>query len=196
MERELDGLDDARAEVVIRAFLLHFRLANLAEERQRVRILEARGRRSRPGATDDTFAGVSRTLRAEAASQDPRPRGGHRAALRLHPVLTAHPTEARRRTALQALGRVGRILDARDDPRLVPAAARALDDRLREEVTILWRTAEVRPTTPLPLDEVGPLSSSTRRSTRSCRRSALARAAIASRSRRPGEPSPVLRWGS
>ena len=65
MERELDGLDDARAELVIRAFLLHFRLANLAEERHRVRILEARGRRSRPGATDDTLAGVIRALRAE-----------------------------------------------------------------------------------------------------------------------------------
>ena len=155
MERELDGLDDARAEVVIRAFLLHFRLANLAEERHRVRILEARGRRSRPGATDDTLAGVIRALRSEGRFPiDPAAASAAIRGLRLHPVLTAHPTEARRRTALQALGRVGRILDARDDPRLVPAAARALDDRLREEVTILWRTAEVRPTTPHPLDEV------------------------------------------
>ena len=151
MERELDGLDDARAELVIRAFLLHFRLANLAEERHRVRVLEARGRRSRPGMTDDTLAGVIRTLRGEGRfPDDPAASAAAIRGLRIHPVLTAHPTEARRRTALQALGRVGRILDARDDPRLVPAAARALDDRLREEVTILWRTAEVRPTTPLP----------------------------------------------
>jgi phosphoenolpyruvate carboxylase len=155
MERELDGLDDARADLVIRAFLLHFRLANLAEERHRVRVLEARGRRSRPGATDDTLAGVIRTLRAEGRFPvDPAEAAAAVRGLRLHPVLTAHPTEARRRTALQALGRVGRILDARDDPRLARAAARALDEVLREEVTILWRTAEVRPTTPQPLDEV------------------------------------------
>ena len=155
MERELDGLDDARADLVIRAFLLHFRLANLAEERHRVRVLEARGRRSRPGPTDDTLAGVIRTLRAEGRFPvDPAEAAAAVRGLRLHPVLTAHPTEARRRTALQALGRVGRILDARDDPRLARAAARALDEVLREEVTILWRTAEVRPTTPQPLDEV------------------------------------------
>ncbi|MCI0583154.1 MAG: phosphoenolpyruvate carboxylase [Chloroflexi bacterium] len=155
MERELDGLDDARAEVVIRAFLLHFRLVNLAEERHRVRVLEARGRRSRPGATDDTLAGVIRTLRAEGRFPvDPAEAAAAIRGLRLHPVLTAHPTEARRRTALQALWRVGRILDARDDPRLARAAARVLDDKLREEVTILWRTAEVRPSLPLPLDEV------------------------------------------
>ena len=155
LERELDGLDDERAEVVIQAFLLHFRLANLAEERHRVRVLEARGRQAQPGATDDTLAGVIRTLRAEGRfPDDPAAAAAAVRGLRLHPVLTAHPTEARRRTALQALGRVGRILDARDDPRLAPAAARALDDKLREEVTILWRTAEVRPTVPLPLDEV------------------------------------------
>jgi len=155
LERELDGLDDARAEVVIRAFLLHFRLVNLAEERHRVRVLEARGRRSRPGATDDTLAGVIRTLRAEGRFPlDSAKAAAAIRGLRLHPVLTAHPTEARRRTALQALWRVGRILDARDDPRLARAAARVLDDKLREEVTILWRTAEVRPSLPLPLDEV------------------------------------------
>ncbi|MEW5990297.1 MAG: phosphoenolpyruvate carboxylase [Chloroflexota bacterium] len=155
LERELDGLDDDRAAIVIRAFLLHFRLANLAEERHRVRVLEARGRRARPGAADDTLAGVIRTLRAEGRfPDDPSAAAAAIRDLRLHPVLTAHPTEARRRTALQALGRVGRILDARDDPRLARAAARALDDRLREEITILWRTAEVRPSMPHPLDEV------------------------------------------
>jgi phosphoenolpyruvate carboxylase len=152
---ELDGLDSGRAEEVIRAFLLHFRLVNLAEERHRVRVLQERGRRSGGGARDDTLAGVIRELRADgrlpadvAGAADVLRR------LRLQPVLTAHPTEARRRTALQALGRVGRILDARDDPRLAPAAARVLDDRLREELTILWRTAEVRSIVPNPLDEV------------------------------------------
>lgn len=155
LELELDGLDAGRAEVVIRAFLLHFRLGNLAEERHRVRVLEQRGRRPRPGVPDDTLAGVIRALRADG--RFPLDATGAAAAiggLRIHPVLTAHPTEARRRTALMALGRVGRILEARDDPRLPPAARRALDDRLREELVILWRTAEARSGAPSPLDEV------------------------------------------
>ena len=155
LQAELDRLDDARAEVVIRAFLLHFRLANLAEERHRVRVLGQRGRRSRPGASDDTLAGVIRALRSEG--RFPADAAGAAAAirdLRIHPVLTAHPTEARRRTALLALARLARILEARDDPRLPASAARVLDDRLREELAILWRTAEARAAVPSPLDEV------------------------------------------
>lgn len=155
LERELDGLDDASAEVVIRAFLLHFRLANLAEQRYRVRVLQDRARRSQRGGHDDTLAGVLEALRLEGRF----PAGPVEAAsavrsLRIHPVLTAHPTEARRRTALMALGRVARILEARDDPRLPGLAARTLDDRLREELAILWRTAEIRADVPTPLDEV------------------------------------------
>ena len=53
-----------------------------------------------------------------------------------------------------ALGRVARILEARDDPRLPGVEARTLDDRLREELAILWRTAEIRVEVPTPLDEV------------------------------------------
>ena len=123
-----------------------------------MRVLEERGRRSdrsRLGPRDDTLAGVIGALRADGrfpldtAEALARVRG-----LRLHPVLTAHPTEARRRTALQALRRIARILAARDDPRLDPVAARGLDDRLREELTILWRMAEARKGVPSPLDEV------------------------------------------
>ena len=155
LERELDKLGAERAELVIRVFLLHFRLANLAEERHRVRVLEQRGRRSVDGAKDDTLAGVIRALRAEGRfPADPASAATAVHGLRIHPVLTAHPTEARRRTALMALGRVARILEARDDPRLPPAAARTLDDRLREELVILWRTAEARSSVPSPLDEV------------------------------------------
>ncbi|MBI2775887.1 MAG: phosphoenolpyruvate carboxylase [Chloroflexi bacterium] len=154
-ERALDGLDGASAELVIRAFLVHFRLANLAEERQRVRVLQQRGRAGSGMARDDTLAGVVRTLRGRGLFPDPV--AGTAAAirgLRIHPVLTAHPTEARRRTALMALARVARLLEQHDDPRLTPVAAAALDDRLREELSILWRTAEVRSGSPSPLDEV------------------------------------------
>ncbi|HSO28883.1 MAG TPA: phosphoenolpyruvate carboxylase, partial [Candidatus Sulfomarinibacteraceae bacterium] len=155
LERELDELGPEGAEPVIRAFLLHFRLANLAEERHRVRVLERRGRRAIPGTPDDTLAGVIRALRAEGRlPADPGAAAAAVRGLRIHPVLTAHPTEARRRTALMALGRLARILEARDDPRLAPAAARLLDDRLREELVILWRTAEARADLPSPLDEV------------------------------------------
>jgi len=196
LENQLDALDDRRAEVVIRAFLLHFRLANLAEDRHRVRILQARGRRSAGGARDDTLSGVIRALRTEG--RFPKDAATTLAAvreLRIHPVLTAHPTEARRRTALMALGRVAGILEARDDPRLPTAAARALDDRLREELTILWRTAEARSGVPSPLDEVR-TALVFFDSTLYSLVPAVQRALQAALDLEPAELPAVLRWGT
>jgi phosphoenolpyruvate carboxylase len=92
-------------------------------------------------------------MRLRAALRRP----GARAALsqvRIHPVLTAHPTEARRRTVLVALRRVARLLERLDDPRLAPADDRDIRRQLREEISLLWRTAELRRGTPTPIDEV------------------------------------------
>ena len=159
LELELDALDDSSAEAVIRAVLLHFRLANLAEELQRIRILQQRSRRRAAGRVagraDDTLAGVIDGLRsAGALPSKPTEAVSALRGLRIHPVLTAHPTEARRRTALVALARIARLLEARDDPRLATTSTTGIDERVREELTILWRTAEARAGVPSALDEV------------------------------------------
>ena len=150
LEAELDGLDLDRAEAVARSFALYFQLVNLAEERHRIRVL---GRRTRTGAAAaaDGIAGSVTAIRAtvgEAAAEDLVGR------LRITPVLTAHPTEARRRTLLVALRRVAAHIDRLDDPRLTADADREIRRRLREEITLLWRTAELRAVAPAPLDEV------------------------------------------
>ena len=164
---ELATLDADRAEVVARAFSLYFRLVNLAEERELVRAAR-RAERERPR------PGRRRSASASSAMADERPdasladavdwlrRGGEGAdevaaavaALRITPVLTAHPTEARRRTVLIALRRVDRLLDRLADRDLTAAEDREARRRLREEITILWRTADLRATAVAPLDEV------------------------------------------
>ena len=68
-------------------------------------------------------------------------------------VLTAHPTEARRRTALVALRRCAALLERLDDPRLTPSEDRDVRRRLREEITLLWRMSDLRTVAPTPLDE-------------------------------------------
>jgi phosphoenolpyruvate carboxylase len=137
-------VDAETLEGVVRAFGLYFQLINLAEARDRVRRATRRAR---------TTAGASEAVRLRAALR----RRGAREALariRVHPVLTAHPTEARRRTVLVALRRVARLLERLDDPRLAPADDRDLRRQLREEISLLWRTAELRRGTPTPIDEV------------------------------------------
>ena len=144
------GLRDA--EVLIRAFSLYFQLTNLAEEKQRVRQLRLRQRNSAPERIDESPAAAVGELERRGLSRERLDELVDR--LSVAPVLTAHPTEARRRTLLVALRRVYRLLDALDDPRLTPAEDSELRRRLREQISILWHVAPIRVSAPSPLDEV------------------------------------------
>ena len=69
-------------------------------------------------------------------------------------VITAHPTEAARRTVLQAQLQLSRILEALDDPALAPRARRRLEDEVAAEITALWQADEVRSRRPRVVDEI------------------------------------------
>ena len=140
------------AQAVARAFAMFFQLVNLAEERQRIRTLRTREREAPGGIVRDSVleaVGVLRARGLDEAALDAR--FGH---LRLTPVLTAHPTEARRRTTLLALRRCARLLERFEDRALGPAEHAEAMRSLREELALLWHTAPVRPHALEPLDEV------------------------------------------
>jgi phosphoenolpyruvate carboxylase len=138
-----------RAEAVAHAFTVYFHLANLAEEHQRVRTLRERDTGERP--VRESLAEAVATIRAQY--------GAGRvtsllAELRVHPVLTAHPTEARRRAVTEALRRIGALLTSLDDGRLGASDRAEIRRRLREEIDLLWRTSALRAVAMQPLDEV------------------------------------------
>jgi phosphoenolpyruvate carboxylase len=152
LEAELDGLTLGATESVVTAFSLYFQLVNLAEARGRVRALRRRERAARDGLLDDSVGeAIARMRRAGRSEAD---LDALLARLRITLVLTAHPTEARRRTALIALRRCAVLLERLDDPRLTPSEDREIRRRLREEITLLWRTSDLRSVAPEPLDEV------------------------------------------
>ena len=74
--------------------------------------------------------------------------------LRVELVLTAHPTEAKRRTVLSKLQRIAATLSDlhRDD--LVPPERAAAEPALRAEITALWLTDRARTARPAVTDEV------------------------------------------
>ena len=148
---DLAGVSLRQAEVLIRAFSLYFQLTNLAEEKQRVRQLRLRERRA-GGLVDESVGAAVRDLRRRRVSRAELDVLVNR--LSIAPVLTAHPTEARRRTLIIALRRVYRLLDALDDPRLTPSEDEEIRRRLREQISILWHVVPIRATAPGPLDEV------------------------------------------
>jgi phosphoenolpyruvate carboxylase len=152
LDAELAALGPSALELLAHAFSTFFQLANLAEEKERVRALRRRERAAGRAPLGGSMAEA--VGRLAAAGLDATAVAARLADLELSPVLTAHPTEARRRTVILALRRVYDLLDLLDDARLTPAGDADIRRRLREEITTLWRTADLRAERPTPLDEV------------------------------------------
>jgi len=74
--------------------------------------------------------------------------------LRIRPVITAHPTEARRVTVLEKHRRIYRRLVDLESPRWTPRERQALVDGLRNEIELLWTTGELRLAKPTVPQEV------------------------------------------
>ena len=147
-EAIVESLSPERAEEVARAFTCYFHLSNLAEEHHRVRVLRHRG--DVGGQPADSFPA---TISALVEQVGPEETARRLDAMRFHPVLTAHPTEARRRAVATGIRRITDLLDERD--RSDNETARAENQRrLLEEIETLWRTSPLRTTRPTPLDEV------------------------------------------
>ncbi|MQA87661.1 MAG: phosphoenolpyruvate carboxylase [Streptosporangiales bacterium] len=145
----VNGWPLERAELVARAFTVYFHLVNLAEEHQRIRTLRERDSGDAP--LRESLAATVEEIRAEQGERRLRDLLD---GLELHPVLTAHPTEARRRAVVAAIQRVSGLLERLDDPRRSATEEAETHRRLLEEIDVLWRTAQLRSARLDPLDEV------------------------------------------
>jgi phosphoenolpyruvate carboxylase len=146
------ALSLSQAHGVAKAFASYFQLVNLAEERERVRVLRERAARSDAEPLDESVAEAIATLRregftAEAVQELLRE-------LLVMPVFTAHPTEAKRRTVLFKLDRITGTLARLDSGSLTPDERQDALDALREEIVALWQTDETRAQRPEVMDEV------------------------------------------
>ena len=74
--------------------------------------------------------------------------------LRIRPVITAHPTEAKRVTVLEKHRRIYRRLVDLESPRWTPRERQSLIDGLRTEIELLWTTGELRLAKPTVPQEV------------------------------------------
>ena len=70
------------------------------------------------------------------------------------PVLTAHPTEVRRKSIMTLEIAIAALLEQRDRMRLTHEEAAEIEEQLRRAVTTLWQTSLLRGTKLTVLDEV------------------------------------------
>lgn len=134
---------------VVHAFSIYFHVINLAEQHHRVRTLRER---ERAGPPHESVEAAVVELRRQSVPEDAL--GAELARLELRPVLTAHPSEARRRTLLHHLERTAQLIALLDDADMPARRRAATRDDLLARITVLWQTAEARIERPSVLDEV------------------------------------------
>jgi phosphoenolpyruvate carboxylase len=148
----IESLDTIQAERVARAFSIYFDLVNIAEDRQRVRVLRDRERERSPQPIGESLAAGIAELKSLGLSAAEVQQALDRLSVEL--VFTAHPSEAKRRSIRAKLRRMRHSLQELDRGDLLPRERSAYESDLHSELDVLWQTEFLRPTRPTVLDEV------------------------------------------
>ncbi|MFC6872823.1 phosphoenolpyruvate carboxylase [Halobellus marinus] len=148
LDRLLEGLSPEGESTVARAFTTYFELINLAEERERARVIREA---SQADTLDDGLVATVETL----VESDADPETVQRVLddVLIEPTFTAHPTEARRKTVKAKLRSIASRLEELDERRLTDREQDQLWRKVDAEVTSLWQTSQVRDRRPEPQDE-------------------------------------------
>ncbi len=150
LEATLNGLPPSEALQIIRAFGFFSHLANIAEDRHHMRRTHAHALGNSAPREGTMAHAIDRVL---AAGVPPARLLGFFATAMVVPVLTAHPTEVRRKSTIDREMEVADLLAARN--RGSPSAALAANEAaLRRAVLILWQTNLLRKTRLRVIDEV------------------------------------------
>ncbi len=147
----LDGMPPVVAVQIIRAFSYFSHLANIAEDQHHSRRNRAHaiaGSPPRPGTLANALE------RAEKAGVDAAGLRDFFADALVSPVLTAHPTEVRRKSTLNREMEIAELLKLKELVQATPEEAKVQDESLRRAILALWQTALLRRVKLTVLDEV------------------------------------------
>ncbi|MBU9721528.1 MULTISPECIES: phosphoenolpyruvate carboxylase [Bacillaceae] len=152
LKKEISNLKSPTRSHVIRAFSVYFHLVNIAEQNHRVR------RRRQYQLQDET---VVQPVSIESAVSYIKEKNTSEETIQqilenlsLELIITAHPTEATKRTVLEIQKRISAILQKFDNPLLTSKERKGLEESLFNEITALWQTDELRHRKPTVMDEV------------------------------------------
>ena len=139
----IEGFDAQALTQIVRAAGVYFSLLNIAEEsialKERRQAIRATAHMW-PGSFHDTLLGLREAGFSAAQVETLVSR------LCFMPVITAHPSEAKRRTIKGALRNIFLTMESLNEGRLLPFQRAELIQRLTNQIQILWKTDEVRAT--------------------------------------------------
>ena len=150
LEATLNALSQDRPTQIIRAFSFFSHLANIAEDQHHIRRTRAHALLLSAPRQGTMAHALGRACEAGISSL--RLRDFFANAL-VSPVLTAHPTEVRRKSAIDREMDVAQLLAERDRVELTPEERAISDEALRRAVLTLWQTNILRRTRLAVVDE-------------------------------------------
>jgi len=149
LETILDSMSTSDTVRIVRAFSYFSHLANIAEDQNNIRQMRGRGA---GGPRASTLAQTLSHAKTAGLSADDLRR--FFATAQVSPVLTAHPTEVRRKSTIDREMEIAGLLDRRERVQMTPEEIEASAEQLRRAVLTLWQTNLLRRTKLTVLDEV------------------------------------------
>jgi len=152
LQHEISSMKTDEARAVAAAFAAYFDLVNLAEENQRVHLLRQREDEHYPQPINESIGEAIAALKAQGITREQVSELLENLSIEL--VLTAHPTEARRRTVLSKMERLADLLKLLSRDSLSQREREDAVNALRAEISALWLTDRARADKLTVTDEV------------------------------------------
>ena len=150
----IDGLDPKVLKNVIRAFSKYFALVNVAEEAYQHIHRESKIKSGKSGSAlwEGSFDHMLKDCKLNGITTSDLQKLYE--SLQFVPVFTAHPTEAMRRSKMEATRRIFATILELHDYRGQSIRKEEIVKKLEAQILILWKTDEVRMKKPTVEDEV------------------------------------------
>jgi phosphoenolpyruvate carboxylase len=151
LEAAIESLMSAWTIDVVRAFGYFSHLANIAEDHHTIRLAREQEKQG-DGKPNGLISDFLRRAKAEGVTRERiQETLAHTLVM---PVLTAHPTEIRRRSILDREIEIAGLLSDRNRRAMTPAELAENDVAIRRAVLTLWQTSLLRHDRPTVMDEV------------------------------------------
>ncbi len=128
------------------AYSIAFQLLNIVEERAAAQVRRLREKDFGPEAEKGLWADNLREMRLLGLSEDEL--AAVLAAVRVEPVLTAHPTEAKRETVRERHREIYTLMNRHENAAYTEREQQRLRRQIEVQLEALWRTGEIHVTRP------------------------------------------------
>ncbi|MDP8946999.1 MAG: phosphoenolpyruvate carboxylase [Actinomycetota bacterium] len=152
LKQRIEVMNADELQRIVRAFSVYFQLVNIAERYHRIR-----RRRQYEASLESPPQRASLASALSRLKREGLGAGTLQMVLdemNVGLVLTAHPTEALRRSIRRKHVRIGELLEELESTQLTWKERRRLEEKLAEEITVLWQTDELRARRPEVKQEI------------------------------------------